>query len=282
MAGKRSLIKGFFLKLLRRRYPEITLRDTIEELIEEDSTSNENSIDEDERELLANVLNLRDIQVQDIMVPRVEIVALSSAVKIEDLISEFVDSKKSAILIYQGTIDNIIGAVYLKDVANWFRLHKPFNISMFLKDVLFIPPTMPALDLLFEMKEQGNKMGVVVDEYGGVEGILTFNDLIEAIVGEIQDAKELNANKLKIKKQSDGSVIVDAKTTLPEINKMIGLKITSQDKTIDTIGGLVCSLAGKVPVRGELLEHDDQPLEFEILDADPRKIKTVHIIKKVK
>ena len=210
-----SLFKKTLLKLLSwRSSKETSLRDTIEELIEEDGYSETQSIAENEREILGNVLNLRDIQVQDIMVPRVEIEALPVTTHIEELISRFVETQKSSLVVYQGNIDNVLGVVYLKDVANWFRMNKPFNLSIFVKEILFVPPTMKSLDLLLKMRETGNKLAIVVDEYGGVDGLVSFMDIIEEVIGDIQDAAEIKNQKKKVIKSSDGSVVADAKSTL--------------------------------------------------------------------
>lgn len=273
---KRTLKKLLFWRSSR----ESTLRDTIEELIEEDGYSETQSIAENEREILGNVLNLRDIRVQDIMIPRVEIEALPVTAHIEELISRFVETQKSSLIIYQGSIDNLLGVVYLKDVANWFRMNKPFNLSIFVKEILFVPPTMKSLDLLLKMRETGVKLAVVVDEYGGVDGLVSFMDIIEEVIGDIQDATEIKNQKKKVLKSSDGSVVADARSTFNEIHKYGGIKITPEDKTIDTIGGMISSITGKVPVRGELITYPQDNLEFEILDADPRKIKSVRIRKK--
>ncbi len=276
-----SFLKKCFSKLLFwKSFKETSLRDTIEELIEEDGCSETQSIAENEREILGNVLNLREIQVQDIMVPRVEIEALPVNTHIEELMSRFVETQKSSLIIYQGTIDNVVGVVYLKDVANWFRINKPFNISIFVKEILFVPPTMKSLDLLFKMRETGIKLAVVVDEYGGVDGLVSFRDIIEEVIGDIQDATEIKNQKKKVLKSSDGSVVADAKSIFSEIYKYGGIKIIPEDKSIDTIGGMISSITGKVPVRGELVVCHKQNLEFEILDADPRKIKSVRIRKK--
>ena len=277
----KNLIFGIFNKKYRKP-SETSLRDTIEELIEEDGSAEngQSSIADNEREMLGNVLNLRDIQVQDIMVPRVEIKSLPLTAKIEDLMSGFVESHVSSMLIYQGVIDNIIGVVYLKDIVNWFHVNKPFNVSLFVKDVLFIPPTMKTLDLLLQMKETGIKVAVVVDEYGGVEGFVSFKDLVDEIIGDIQDAGEVKHQKKRIVKNPDGSLTVDARATLNEIAKNTGTKITSSDKSVDSLGGYVFSISGKVPVRGELIVCPKHDIEFEILDADPRKIKSIRMKKR--
>lgn len=280
-----SSSKTFLKKFLRRLLfwktsKEITLRDTIEELIEEDECAETQSIAENERELLGNVLSLRDVQVQDIMVPRVEIESLPVTAHIEELISRFVETQKSSIIVYQGNIDNLLGVVYLKDVANWFRMNKPFNLSIFVKEVLFVPPTMRSLDLLLKMRETGIKLAIVVDEYGGVDGLVSFRDIIEEIIGDIQDATEIKNQKKKVLKSSDGSVIADGRSTFEEIQKFGNIRIEPVDDDIDTIGGMISSITGRVPVRGELITSESGNLEFEILDADPMKIKSVKIRKK--
>lgn len=277
-----------YIRILRKFFgakknQETTLRDAIEELIEEDD-SQENgysSIDDDEREMLGNVLNLRDIQVQDIMVPRVEIKALPNTATIEELLSEFMENQISTVLIYQGNIDNITGVIYLKDAVNWFRMNKPFNINIFTKEILFVPPTMKTLTLLLKMKDTGIKVAAVVDEYGGVEGFVSFVDLVEEIIGGIQDADEQKSNKKKIYKEPDGTFIADAKITLQEVHKATGLKLSSADNSVDSLGGYIFAIAGKVPVRGELVFCQKQNVEFEILDADPRRVKTIRIRKKL-
>ena len=273
--------KSFLSKLVFwKKSKEVTLRDTIEELIEEDETSEKQSIEENEREILGNVLSLRDIQVQDIMVPLVEIEAVPVTSHIEELISKFVETKKSTIVVYQGNIDNLLGVVYLKDVANWFRTNKPFNISLFIKDILFIPPTMKSLDLLLKMRETGIKVAVIVDEYGGVDGLVSFIDIVEEIIGDIQDATEIRNMKKKIVKSSDGSVVADGRSTFEEIQKFGLLKIEPEDDEIDTVGGMITSIVGMVPVKGELITSKDGKFEFEILDADPMRIKSLRIRQK--
>lgn len=280
-SNKKSLLRKVLFKLLFwRKAKEPTIRDTIEELIEEDEVSETNSIAEDEREMLGNVLNLRDVQVQDIMVPRVEIEAVAVTAHIEELISKFVETQKSTIVVYQGNIDNLLGVVYLKDVANWFKMNKPFNLSLFVKEILFVPPTMRSLDLLLKMRETGIKLAIVVDEYGGVDGLVSFRDIIEEIIGDIQDATEIKNQRKKVLKSSDGSVIADGRSTFEEIEKFGNIKIEPGDDDMDTIGGIISSIAGRVPVRGELITSEDGALEFEIIDADPMKIKSVKIRKK--
>ncbi|MDR1609564.1 MAG: hemolysin family protein [Holosporales bacterium] len=275
---RKSAIKHFWSKLfLGRLFKGTSLRETIEEIIVEDDSSDAQSIAKNEREILGNVLNLREVQVRDIMVQRLEIVSVPVNARLEHTIAKFVESQKSSVVVYQGTIDNVVGVVYIKDLINWFYVDKPFNISMFVKKVLFIPPTMKSIDLLFKMRETGIKTAIVVDEYGGVDGIVSFRDVIDEIIGDIQDVSEIKNQRKRVMKSADGSVIADARSTFSEIQKLGGIKIVPDDKSIDTIGGAIASLIGRVPVKGELVVCQKQKLEFEILDADPRRVKSVKI-----
>ena len=256
-----------------------TVRDTLEELLvtnDIEDTGQTQSIAQNEREMLGNVLNLRDIEVQDVMIQRTDIIAVANTACIEEIISQFVENKLNTLVVYQETLDNIIGVLKLKDVANWFHLNKPFNINLFIRDILFVPPTMRTLDLLFKMKETGIKEAIIVDEYGGVDGFVSFIDLIEEIVGDIQDAANIKDHKNKIVINTDGSIEVDGNTTLEEVQKYANISITPNDE-FDTIGGMISSVLGRIPVRGELVSITDPCIDIEILDADLRKIKRIKI-----
>lgn len=265
-----------------RKEPDASLRDAIEELIEEDS-ENESSIDSDEKLILGNVLNLRDLTTEDVMIPYANIIAIPLTASRDDIISAFIKSDVSQVPVYTETIDNIVGLLSLKDTLVWVTSKNSTNLKSILKDVLYVAPTMRTLDLLLQMRETGVRMAVVVDEYGGVDGIVTFATLIEEIIGDIQYAEDQrNDNQIEI--QQNGFVILNASTTLDELNESLE-KVCDEpidwlkgleDDDIDTIGGVVTFLAGRVPMRGELIVHPSG-FEFEILDADPRRIKKLAI-----
>lgn len=265
-----------------RKEPDTSLRDAIEELIEEDSEG-ESSIGTDERLLLNNVLSLKDLTAEDVMIPYANILAVSLSAKPEEIIETFAKAGVSQMPVYVDTIDNIVGGVSIKDVLVWANGHKRANLKAILKEVPFIAPTMRTLDLLLQMRESGMRMAIVVDEYGGVEGLVTFAALIEEVIGDIQYAQDHgDGNPIEI--QSNGCIILDASTTLEELDaflervceKKINWLKGAEDEDIDTIGGLIALLVGRVPLRGELIVHPEGP-EFEILDADPRHIKKVAI-----
>ncbi|MGV8948052.1 MAG: hemolysin family protein [Candidatus Paracaedibacter sp.] len=253
-----------------------SLRETIEELIE-DTDETTPSIELDERMLLGNVLNLRDLTAEDVMVPRVDIIAVPLTITGPDLLAILTRSRHSRIPIYRNNLDDVIGMIETKDVLGWSATQKPLNIKALVRDVLFVSPTMRTLDLLFQMRETGTKMAMVVDEFGGVDGLVTFPDLIEEIIGDIQDAQAPSSNH-KLVERPDGSILADARVTLEEIAIKYGINLVVEglEDEIDTLGGLVVALAGRVPTRGELITHP-AGLEFEVVDADPRRVKRLYL-----
>ena len=260
------------IKYFRKNNNE-SLRDTIEELIDDDADTSNSDIEADERLLLGNVLSLRDLEVHDIMVPRADIVAMSINASPEDIMEKMVSHHFTNIPIYLGALDQITGHINVKDVLRWLinRGDKP-DFRSLVQEVLFISPTMRTLDLLFQMRQTGIKLSIVVDEYGGVDGLVSFNDLVEEIVGDIQDAQE-TTNLDRIELRADHSIVVDSRVTLDDLKPYLTdqLVLDSIAKDVDTIGGLVVYIAGHVPVRGEIIKNMNN-LEFEILHADPRRI----------
>lgn len=262
---------------LKGQDSENTLRETLEELIEE-GVDEAASIDSDERELLGNVLSLRDLTAEDVMIPRIDIIAIPQNASEEELMGVMIRSRLKRIPVYKNTLDEVVGMVQIKDVLAWKASNKPLNMKALVRDVLFISPTARTLDLLFQMRESGTKMAMVVDEYGGIDGLVTFSDLIEEIIGDIQDAQD-RGTPAQLIKRSDGAIIADGRVTLEEIEENFALRLADSDleDEVDTIGGLVTTLAGRVPHRGELIAHPYHNIEFEVLDADPRRIKRLCI-----
>lgn len=271
-----------FKKLFRRSEPE-TVRETIEDLIEEiddlieENEQKDNSIQADERQLLVNVLDLRDIKAEDLMIPRAELIAAPDTINPDDLIGLMIEHGYSSIPIYHDELDNIIGYIYIKDILAFIHVKKTLNIQHLLKRTLLcISPSMQALDLLLEMRKTGEHIAIVADEHGGTDGMVCFSDIIEEIIGDIQD----HAQRVLIQTKEDGTVSIDARASIEEIEETLfcDLSFTPQDdENIETLGGLLVSLVNRVPVRGEIIKHPNG-LEFEILDADPRRVKKAAIL----
>ena len=259
------------VKLFKKSEPE-TLRDTIEELIEE-SEEEEPSIESGERALLENVLNLRELTALDVMIPRADIISSCITGDADEMIQLMVKNNLSFLPICSDTLDHIVGVIHIKDVLAWLQNGRQMPIKHLVKDVLFIPPSMRTLDLLVQMRESASRIAFVVDEYGGIDGLVTFSNVISEVIGDIQDATEIEDTK-QIEIKADGTVITDWRVPLEELQEVLGSfpMLSIEDDDIDTIGGLVVFLAGRVPVRGEIIRHPEGG-EFEVLEADPRRIR---------
>jgi len=263
-------------RLITRPEADNSLRETIEELIEDTDEDNP-SIEVDERLLLGNVLNLRDRTAEDIMIPRVDIVAVPLTITKPELLATFTRCRHTRLPVYRNNLDNVIGMVEIKNVLDWATTTKSLNIKSLVRDVIFISPTMRTLDLLFQMRGSGTKMAMVVDEFGGIDGLVTFSDLIEEIIGDIQDAHSDGSNP-QLVERADGSILADARVTLEEISEKYGINLIVEglEDEIDTLGGLVVAIAGRVPTRGELITHP-VGFEIEVVDADPRRVKSLYL-----
>lgn len=256
---------------------EDSVRDALEELIEEREEA-EVPIDEDERILLANILELRGRTIHDVMVPRANIAAVSRDSSLSELIDLLTKESHSRLPVYGETLDDAAGMVHIKDVLAWRGRDGDFSLSKIQRKILFASPSMQVLELLLEMRAERSHMALVVDEFGGVDGLVTIEDLVEEIVGEIGDEHDLDDNP-KMISHPDGSFTADARVTIGTLEEMTGTEVTGGDtEDIDTLGGLVFSIAGRVPVRGELLHHSSG-VEFEVLEADPRRIKFLRVLK---
>lgn len=271
----KDLMKNIWKKFRKSENDNNSLRETIEELIEEGQET-EPSIESDEREILGNILNLRDLTAYDVMLPRADIIAAPITIDEQEMIHQFVKMGVMRIIIYRDNLDDVVGMLHIKDILAWKNSKKPWVIKNLLSEVLFISPTMRILDLLLKMRETGSKMAVVVDEYGGVDGIVTFSNLIEEIIGDIQDVHD-HSSTVQIKTRPDGTIIADARIKLEELNEILetDLLLTDEEDDIDTLGGLVVLIAGRVPVKGEVIRHPDEKIEFEVLEADPRRVQRV-------
>ncbi len=226
------------------------------------------------------VANLRRLRVDDVSVPRAEIVSVPADIALPDLVATFRDSGLTRLPVYEGTLDNPIGMVHLKDVALGHGFNGgggSFDLRNLLRPLLYAPPSMPISVLLQKMQAERRHMALVIDEYGGVDGLVTIEDLIEQIVGEIADEHDLEEEQNWIE-EKPGIYLALARTPLEELEAEIGMSLVDEDdeEEIDTLGGLVFLLSGRVPARGEVILHPKGP-EFEVVEADPRRIKRLRV-----
>jgi magnesium and cobalt transporter len=264
-----------WLRLLRRRNGD-SIREEIEELIEEREEDDE-PIDPHERTLLANILKLHDLVASDVMVQRVDIIGIEVETPFDEALRLFVEQGHSRLPVYRDTLDDVVGMVHVKDVLPYAVDRRPARLAKLVRKVLFVPPSMPVLDLLLQMRLSRVHMAMVVDEFGGIDGLVTIEDLIEEIVGEIEDEHD-DADAPKLIERADGTAIADARTRIEEFEARAGMKLMppGEEEEAETLGGLVFTLAGRVPKRGEVIEHP-AGLSFEVLDADPRRVKRLRV-----
>jgi magnesium and cobalt transporter len=263
------------LRRLRRREKNEAVREAIEELIEETPES-DTPISEDQRVLLANILKLRDKTVRDVMVPRVDIVGISADTPLDEVVRLIQAEAHSRYPVFRESLDDVIGMVHIKDVLAYWGAPKKFNLRDILRRVVFVAPTLPVLDMLLDMRRSRTHMALVVDEFGGTDGLLTIEDLVEEIVGEIEDEHDV-AQAPVLSRRVDGTLDVNGRTPVEMLEQEIG-NVLSEDerREIDTVGGLIFSLLGRIPERGEVVRHPSG-VEFEILDVDPRRIRRLRV-----
>ncbi|MBP7670538.1 hemolysin family protein [Ferrovibrio sp. MS7] len=270
---------GFWSRLLqalRGRGNEESLRESIEELLQENPET-ETTAASAERALLRNVLEVGDLRVGEIRVPRADINAVAEDIGFEDLVKVFVEAEHSRLPVYRETLDDVIGMIHIKDVMPYLAGRKGFAMNKVLRRVLVVPPSKVVLDLLREMRNTRTHMAVVVDEYGGIDGLVTIEDLVEQIVGEIDDEHDEVEGPL-LTERAPGLYDAQGRCPIEELEERFGRRLIDpeEDEPVDTLGGLIVAKLGRVPQRGELVEHESG-LAFEVVDADPRRVKRVRI-----
>jgi CBS domain containing-hemolysin-like protein len=264
------------------------------------------SFSPEERTMLANILRLREVHVADVMVPRAHIEAVEIGASLGGLFDGFLKSGHSRMPIYRDTLDDPVGLVHIKDLMHHLSraataaapaapgkrtrrkppaspdfgkidLSKPLASADLVRNILFVPPSMPVAALLAKMQASRMQMALVIDEYGGTDGLVSLEDVVELVVGDIEDEHDDEEGPM-IVGDGEGAFLADARADLADVSKAIGsdLAVGEEGEEVDTVGGLVVSLLGRVPVRGELVAVPGG-FEFEILDADPRRIKRLRI-----
>ena len=256
-----------------------------------------------ERAMLNNVLSLRELKVADVMVPRADVIAVAAETTLGDLLALFRTAGHSRLPVYGETLDDPRGMVHIRDFLDFIAakaeasqkgrrrskvtgegpnlggvdLSASLSSAKILRQVLYCPPSMPAVDLLVRMQATRTHMALVIDEYGGTDGLISIEDLVEMVVGDIEDEHD-DVEGPAITVQADGRFMADARATLEELTAATGVDLSEAEiaEDVDTLGGLIVTLVGRVPTRGEVI-RGPEGLEFEVLDADPRRIKRLRI-----
>jgi len=271
----RKLFEKFFLK---KNTENNNLKQSIETVLDSDLKDTE-GISKHERLMLLNILKIDGIRSSDIMIPRADIGAVELNDSFEKVLEVFIKEAHSRVPIYEKNLDNIIGMIHIKDLVNYQNQKKTeTNFLQNLKrEILEIPPSMPVLDLLLKMQLTRLHMGIVIDEYGCTDGLVTIEDVIEEITGEIEDEHD-EKNLPMLIKSSLNTFEASARIEIDELQKVTNVEFLNSfdNDDVDTLGGLIFSITGRVPQRGEIIKHTSGTT-FEIKDADPMKIKSVKV-----
>ncbi len=285
-----------------------SLREDLKDALAEDS--NDAAFSQQERTMLENVLGLRELRVEDVMVPRADIIAVAFDTSLAELLRVFRTASHSRLPVYGETLDDPKGMLHIRDFLDFLAARPEAgaatrkrrsakeatakektafdlgNVDLaltlastkLLRPVLYAPPSMPALDLLVRMQATRTHIALVIDEYGGTDGLVSIEDLVEMIVGDIED--EHDETGIAIQPSSGGYLLIEARATLEEVSAALdtNLELDEAAEDVDTIGGYLATIAGRVPTRGELISTSNG-IEFEVMDADPRRIKRVRVQK---
>ena len=268
------------LKFFLKKKENNKLKNNIENLLNK-RLKEEKPLKINEEKIISNVFQLPEKLVNDIMIPRTDIISVDTSASINKLVQIIGRTSHSRYPVFDKSRDNIIGMIHIKDVISCWKNKKIGNIKKLVRQILFAPDSMNVLDLLLKMRTSHIHMAIIVDEHGGVDGLVTIEDLVEEIVGEIKDeheAQKENKNNIDGLVKSDGSAKISARMLIKDFEKKYGNIFSNNEdiRDIDTMGGLVFHIFGRVPLKGEIIKHHSG-CEFEILDVDPRKIRKILI-----
>ena len=255
-----------------------SLRDSIKDVIDEKSNEESQNIDlsSKEKSILSNILSINKLKADDVMIPRASIIAIPQDSSFQNIIDTIDKESHSRMPVFRKDLDDVLGMIHIKDIIKFSGSnHNDFNIKKIMREVLFVPPTMPVMNLLLKMQATKLHMALVIDEHGGTDGLITIEDVIEEIVGEIEDEHDKD-DDFNFKKIDSNTFEAKADMTLDDFNHESNLSIVEEN--VDTLGGYIFSKINRVPYAGEVIKVDST-YQFEIIEADPRKIKKIRIFK---
>ena len=230
-----------------------------------------------ENELLKNLAGLRGINASDVMIPRVDIISVAMSDDFNKIVKQLIKTNHSRVPVRNESLDDIVGILHIKDVLANLFLQEKKDIKSLLRKPIFVSPSISLLDLLYEMRVKRRHLALVVDEYGGIDGLVTIEDLVEELVGDIEDEHDLST-ECRLEKMQDGSIVLEARITMDLIEDLLSsIRKEDLNEEIETLGGFIINIAGRVPVKGEVIKYSPSGLKFEILEADPRKVILVKL-----
>jgi CBS domain containing-hemolysin-like protein len=297
-----------FWRRLRHRIAassDASLRESLEGVIESHEAQNGgDTIKAEAKSMMLNLIDFGELRVDDVMVPRADIIAVEDGAAVRELLDRFIEANHSRLPVFHETLDDLVGMVHIKDFMRWISVKgkrkrrksakddgaKTAALSLnaadmattvkqagIMRELLFVPPSMPASDLLVKMQASHIHMAIVVDEYGGTDGLVSIEDLVEEIVGDISDEHDTDDDNL-IKGGEGGVYVADARVGIDKLEELLGIDFLpdDRDEEADTLGGLIFTMLGRVPARGELIKHESG-IEFEVVESDPRRVKRLRI-----
>jgi CBS domain containing-hemolysin-like protein len=292
--------KGGFVHRLKNRLTRSRdkgLVEGLESVIETHEAQNPGEeLGTETKSMMRNLIAFSELRVEDVMVPRADIVSIEDTSTMRELLVKFNEANHSRLPVFRETLDDVVGMIHVKDFMRWMTgkgskaktklssiavsaTHLSLTVKQagLYRDVLFVPPSMPATDLLLKMRADHIHMAIVIDEYGGSDGLVSIEDLVEEIVGDISDEHDTDEEKL-IKRQNDTTYVADARVLISDVDKLLDVDLLpdEEEDEADTLGGLIFEMAGRLPTRGEIIKHPSG-LEFEILQSDPRRVKRIRI-----
>lgn len=254
-------------------------RESLEELIEEhqDDQDDETALGVEERRMLSNIIAVGDKRVDDVMIPRVDVVAVEIDTPIQDVVALYMEHPHSRLPVYRKNLDEVIGVLHIKDLVRFWGDTGHKDLTSIIRPPMIVPPSRLVLDLLLEMRVNRVHLALVVDEYGGIDGLVTMEDLVEEVIGDIRDEHDVDDDP-DCRFLADGSIVAKARMEIDDFEARVGtdLVVDETDEEIDTLGGFIFITLGRVPHRGEIVRHNSG-LEFEIAEADPRRIHRILI-----
>lgn len=254
-----------------------SLREALEELIAEAEEEGATAFSEEGVELIRNALSFGELRVDDVMVPRADLKGVEVGASLGEVVRAMQAANHSRLLVYRDNLDDVLGVVHIKDLLPFWGDGESFSLEQVMRPVLVVPPSMRVLDLLLEMRATRNRMAVVVDEFGGTDGLVTIEDVVEQLVGDLEDEHD-RSDEPQLTENPDGTIDADGRFDLEELEERLGFPLLDEEERdeADTLGGLIFTLVDRVPARGEVIQHPSG-VRFEVLEADPRRIKRVRI-----
>jgi len=275
---EKTTTMSWFKTLLRGKATNSNqFQEAFEDYIEELKDSDEDMmIVESQKTFITNVINTRDMKVSDVMVPRADITAIELEASPEDLKNLFEQHQFSRIPVYDGSLDHVKGIIHIKDILTRMLSGTPYKLAELVREVMIVSPSLPVMDMFVMMREEKKHMALVVDEHGGIDGLVTINDVIEAIVGDLEDEFD-NEEQPQIIERPDGSLVADGRMDIEDFEDRYGAILNTEEREdVETLGGLATHIAGRLPKRGETFKHGSG-MVLEVVDADSRRVKRLRL-----